>query len=231
MSQSILADTFDAYCARCDLYFISAEKRTEHIQSSSNHPRCEQCDRRFLNHNILRNHFTYSRYHNHCASCEIDFRTPGGLRFHIETAAVHCDDSDDEGDDESDEGFEPSRRSEEWEDEMGQLKYPDQSPEPQDNLDSDYSWEAFDDYDYEDKEDLEDPQQFEAEEASDGEDFAILSHFACPMCCKTPSAICCAPCGHVFCPPCITQAYELIQRCPICMETGEVGELRKIFLV
>jgi hypothetical protein len=69
---------------------------------------------------------------------------------HIEHAPVHCDDSDEEADANDD----PSIPSQEWEEEMGQLEYPDEQP-PQSDDDSDDSWEAFDDYDFEDAEELQ----------------------------------------------------------------------------
>ncbi|KAJ6619438.1 hypothetical protein B0H10DRAFT_2163883 [Mycena sp. CBHHK59/15] len=203
MSDFIPHSDRETYCARCDMYFISEQQRSEHVQSSSNHPRCKQCDRRFLNKKTLSamQHLTYSRYHNYCASCEIDFRSPAASALnrlqHIETAAVHCDDSDDEGEDDAELAV-LSNHPEEWEDEMGELKYPET--------------------------DLQDPQQLEVK------DVDVLRHFACPMCHKYPAAICRAPCGHIFCPPCITRAYECTDVCPICLNAGDVGQLRKIFL-
>ncbi|KAF7365265.1 RING-type domain-containing protein [Mycena venus] len=206
---SFALNTDECYCAICDLYFSSLEQRAEHIQASSQHPECDYCQRRFLNKNILRNHFIYSRHHHYCASCEIGFQTPAGLRYHIEHAPVHCDDSDDEGDGD----YVHNENSIEWEEEMGLRMYPDE-PESS-SEDSDDSWEAYDDYDYEDAEELN-PQ----EESEDDEEDT-----------KNPNSIACAPCGHIFCSPCITHALKYTSACPICSEAGTVEQLRKIFLV
>ncbi|KAJ7459810.1 putative zinc-finger-containing protein [Mycena latifolia] len=217
----------ECYCATCDLYFSSLEQRAEHIQNTPAHPECDYCKRRFLNKNTLRNHFIYSRHHHYCASCEIEFQTPAGLRFHIEHAPVHRDDSDEEDDVEDD----PSIPSHEWEEEMGQLKYPDEPPQSDD--DSDDSWEAFDDYDYEDAEELKNPESAAVEinyESDDEEDEEIVPQFSCPLCHKAPNSVCCAPCGHIFCSPCITHALKHTHACPICSQTGAVEQLRKIFL-
>jgi hypothetical protein len=66
---------------------------------------------------------------------------------HIEYASVHRDDSDDEDEleDELPEG---------WEDEMGQLKFPNEVKDVEDEDDN--SWEHFDACDFEDEEDLGD---------------------------------------------------------------------------
>ncbi|KAJ7935593.1 putative zinc-finger-containing protein, partial [Mycena leptocephala] len=215
----------ECYCAICDLYFSSIEQRMEHIQASPEHPECDYCKRRFLNKNILRNHFIYSRHHHYCASCEIEFQTPAGLRYHIEHAPVHCDDSDEEADVDD-----PSIPSQEWEEELGQLEYPDEQP-PQSDDDSDDSWEAFDDYDFEDAEELqnvEDDDDSDDEEEDESEE--VVPQFSCPICLKSPDSVCCAPCGHIFCSPCITHALKHTNACPICSENGTVEQLRKIFL-
>ncbi|KAJ7095918.1 putative zinc-finger-containing protein [Mycena belliarum] len=217
----------ECYCAPCDLYFSSLEQRAEHIQATPAHPECDYCKRRFLNMNTLRNHFIYSRYHHYCASCEIEFQTPAGLRYHIEHAPVHCDDSDDEGGDEGD----PSIPPQEWEEEMGQLKYPDEPPQSDD--DSDDSWEAFDDYDYEDAEELKEQQSATTKvdcELDDSEGEEAVPQFSCPMCFKKPNSVCCAPCGHIFCSPCITSEITHTHTCPICSQPGGLDQLRKIFL-
>ncbi|KAF7299090.1 RING-type domain-containing protein [Mycena indigotica] len=167
------------YCAQCDLYFDSITDRAAHIQETATHPECGYCKRRFLNNNTLRNHYIYSRYHHYCAACEIEFASPGGLRYHIEFAPVHCDDSDDE----------KEEVSHEWEEEMGQRIYPEEPADAQDD-DSDNSWEDFDDYDYEDVEELEPPIEIEEKETEDGEN----TRFVCPLCCQTPQSVCCTPC-------------------------------------
>ncbi|KAJ7096060.1 hypothetical protein C8R44DRAFT_889788 [Mycena epipterygia] len=41
------------HCTQCDFYFVDAEARSEHVESSSSHPLCEPCSRRFLNENSL----------------------------------------------------------------------------------------------------------------------------------------------------------------------------------
>ncbi|KAJ7288382.1 putative zinc-finger-containing protein [Mycena rebaudengoi] len=221
----------ETYCAACDKYFPSEAARAEHIQSSPAHPRCAHCDRRFLNKNILRNHYVYSRHHNYCASCEIEFKTPAGLRYHIETAAIHCDDSDSDSED-----VEPARRSGAWEDEMGLRRYPDEEAPRDDDDDDDGAWEAFDDYDFEDAAELVDPEPLidEEEEQEEGEEEdsvgAPVRQFACPVCEGGAGAVCCAPCGHMFCAPCITRALKQTEACPICREPGEATELRRIFL-
>ncbi|KAJ7794141.1 putative zinc-finger-containing protein [Mycena olivaceomarginata] len=224
----------ECYCAICDMYFSSLEQRAEHIQATVRHPECNYCQRRFLNKNILRNHFIYSRHHHYCASCEIEFQTPSGLRYHIEHAPVHCDDSDDEDEGEYNPG---DVSSTEWEEEMGQLAYPDEPDvvAHSDDDDSDDSWEAYDDYDYEDAEDL-DSQEEESEDEEDDEEAEdqgeeVVPQFSCPMCQgENPKSLACAPCGHLFCSPCITQALKHTNACPICSEAGTVGQLRKIFL-
>ncbi|KAJ7044070.1 hypothetical protein C8F04DRAFT_1389476 [Mycena alexandri] len=239
----------ECYCAICDMYFSSLEQRMEHIQATPTHPECDYCKRRFLNKNILRNHFLYSRHHHYCASCEIEFQTPAGLRYHIEHAAVHCDDSDEE--DEDDRSHSPSSSSSrfpspssvdahealsslQWQDEMGQLMYPDEPESTSDDEDSDDSYEAFDDYDYEDAEELRDPALVDNEDHADDEcedeNEKIVPQFSCPLCFKAPESVCCAPCGHIFCSPCITHALKHTNACPLCSEVGEVEQLRKIFL-
>ncbi|KAJ7780598.1 putative zinc-finger-containing protein [Mycena maculata] len=228
-------NTDECYCAPCDLYFSSLAQRTEHIQASPAHPECDYCKRRFLNKNILRNHFVYSRHHHYCASCEIEFRTPAGLRYHIEHAPVHCDDSDSEEENEEPEKHR-SIPAHEWEEEMGQLKYPDEPVPCSDDDDDDDSWEAFDDYDYESAEELKDPRAEDSEDDTDSDEDAddegddVVSQFACPTCDKRPQSVCCAPCGHIFCSPCIVNALKHTSACPICAEPAVVEHLRKIFL-
>ncbi|KAJ6512229.1 putative zinc-finger-containing protein [Mycena vitilis] len=219
----------ECYCAICDQYFSSLDQRMEHIQASANHPECDYCKRRFLNKNTLRNHFIYSRHHHYCASCEIEFQTPAGLRYHIEYAPVHCDDDSDE--EEEDACEDPSIPSHEWEDEMGQLAYPDEQP-PQSDDDSDDSWEAYDDYDYEDAEEIQDMHVEDDDDTDEDDDDSeeAVPPFSCPMCRKVPSSVCCTPCGHIFCSPCITNALKHSNECPVCSETGTVEQLRKIFL-
>ncbi|KAJ7175806.1 hypothetical protein C8R46DRAFT_70234 [Mycena filopes] len=244
----------ECYCAICDQYFSSLGQRMEHIQATATHPECDYCQRRFLNKNILRNHFIYSRHHHYCASCEIEFRTPAGLRYHIEHAAVHCDDSDSDDDEEeaAARSYSPSPSSSRfpspsafdgddaltaslrWEEEMGELLYPDEPAPPSSDDDSDDSYEAFDDYDFEDAEELRDPALVELEDVPDDEcedeDDEIVPQFSCPMCLKAPESVCCAPCGHIFCALCITHALKQTRACPMCSEAGEVEQLRKIFL-
>ncbi|KAJ7505369.1 putative zinc-finger-containing protein [Mycena galericulata] len=222
----------ECYCVICDLYFSSQAQRMEHIQESPDHPGCDYCQRRFLNKNILRNHFVYSRHHHYCASCEIEFQTPAGLRYHIEHAPVHCDDSDSE-EDEEDDGEEYSSIPEhEWEEEMGRLRYPDEQAPEED--DSDDSWEDFDDYDYESAEELKVPQGVKDEDEDtddeDDDDENVVPHFSCPMCEKNSESVTCAPCGHLFCSPCIANAIKQTSVCPICAEPALVPQLRKIFL-
>ncbi|KAJ7784615.1 hypothetical protein B0H16DRAFT_1784326 [Mycena metata] len=232
----------ECYCAICDMYFSSLEQRVEHIQATPTHPECDYCKRRFLNKNILRNHFIYSRHHHYCASCEIEFQTPAGLRYHIEHAAVHCDDSDEEDEYEDARSHSPSPSSSrfpspssldahealsslQWEEEMGQLMYPDEPDPTSDDEDSDDSYEAFDDYDYEDAEELH-PALVEDDDSADDEredeNEKIVPQFSCPLCLKAPESVCCAPC--------ITHALKYTNACPLCSEVGEVEQLRKIFL-
>ncbi|KAJ7644089.1 hypothetical protein FB45DRAFT_287785 [Roridomyces roridus] len=218
------------YCSLCDVYFHSQSERMQHIQDSPQHPECEYCMRRFLNKNILRNHFIYSRLHNYCASCEIEFQTPAGLRYHIEHAPVHCDDSDSEDDGETCDSDIPE---EEWEDEMGRLKYPDEPWEDSDLDGGDNSWEVFDAYDFESQEEIaglsvedEEEQQEEEEDVDEN----VVPLFSCPLCQETPQSVCCAPCGHIFCSPCITNVFKHEGACPVCSEPGQVEQLRKIFL-
>ncbi|KII91265.1 hypothetical protein PLICRDRAFT_89594 [Plicaturopsis crispa FD-325 SS-3] len=108
-----------SYCAICDLSFTSEAARAQHIAASAIHPFCRPCDRRFLNGNSLRSHYVLSARHHYCAVCERTFRSAAGLRMHIEYAAVHRDDSDD---DSATDGDEPD---EGWEDELGQMEFPD----------------------------------------------------------------------------------------------------------
>ncbi|KAJ7147471.1 putative zinc-finger-containing protein [Mycena crocata] len=221
----------ECYCASCDMYFSSLQQRKEHIQASREHPECDYCKRRFLNKNTLRNHFIYSRHHHYCSSCEIEFKTPSGLRYHIEHAPVHCDDSDEEDGNDCD----LSIPSHEWEEVMGQLKYPDEPPQSED--DSDDSWEEYDDYDYEEAEELMNREDMvhsqdedeDEEEGSDDEE-EVAPQFSCPICFKSPTSVCCAPCGHIFCSPCITHTLKSSRACPICSEICSVEQLRKIFL-
>ncbi|KAJ7212159.1 putative zinc-finger-containing protein [Mycena pura] len=183
----------ECYCARCDLYFDSLAQRSDHVQATATHPECDYCKRRFLNNNTLRNHYIYSRHHHYCASCEIEYQSPAGLRYHIEHAPVHCDDSDEEEDANDDTHI----ASPEWEEEMGQLSYPDEPAQPED---SDNSWEEYDDYDYEDAEELLD-SLYEEDGQSDDDDSqeTVVFNFFCPMCRKIPNSVCCTPCGHIFC--------------------------------
>ncbi|KAI0790544.1 hypothetical protein C8Q75DRAFT_122384 [Abortiporus biennis] len=108
-----------SYCSLCDRYFPGEEARAAHVQTSANHPLCEPCNKRFANRNSLRNHWVSSNRHNYCAACDREFKTAAGLRIHIEYAAVHRDDSDDEYD--SDDDFE---EAEGWEDNLGSSEYP-----------------------------------------------------------------------------------------------------------
>ncbi|KAJ6508863.1 putative zinc-finger-containing protein [Mycena sanguinolenta] len=233
----------ECYCAICDLYFSSLEQRAEHIQESEMHPECDYCKRRYLNKNTLRNHYIYSKHHHYCASCQIEFKTPSGLRYHIEHAPVHCDDSDDE------EGYNNEANAEhgksghfsltEWEDEMGLRIYPDEcesgAHSAADDSEDD-SWEAYDDYDYDDAEDLgsseeeleNDSSEDEEEEGDDDEN--VVAQFSCPMCEDKPNSVACTPCGHLFCSPCITSSLKHTKACPVCSEAGAVEQLRKIFL-
>ncbi|KAJ6559240.1 hypothetical protein DFH09DRAFT_1316990 [Mycena vulgaris] len=88
----------ECYCAICDL------RRPDH-------PECDYCKRRYLNKNTLRNHFIYSRHHHYCA---VTYRARAGpLRLTV-TRRTSVDDD-------------PSIPSQEWEEEMGQLKYPDEA--------------------------------------------------------------------------------------------------------
>lgn len=73
---------------------------------------------------------------------------------HIEYAAVHRDDSDDEDIDDLE-----LEEEEGWEDKLAQLRYPDEVggpsiiPDGEEPSDDD-EWEDFDEYDFEDEEDL-----------------------------------------------------------------------------
>ncbi|KAF7338767.1 Protein HIR [Mycena sanguinolenta] len=55
--------TTDVYCSQCDLYFVDVVARTEHIESSTDHPHCETCCRRFLNQNSLTLHLKCAARH------------------------------------------------------------------------------------------------------------------------------------------------------------------------
>ncbi|KAJ7222062.1 hypothetical protein B0H12DRAFT_1078264 [Mycena haematopus] len=55
--------TADVYCSQCDLHFADVVARSEHIESSTNHPYCETCCRRFLNENSLSLHLKYAARH------------------------------------------------------------------------------------------------------------------------------------------------------------------------
>ncbi|KAJ7069835.1 putative zinc-finger-containing protein [Mycena amicta] len=208
----------ECYCAICDSYFHSLEQRAAHIQESTTHPECNHCKRRFLNNNTLRNHYIYSPYHHYCASCEIEFTSSAGLRYHIEHAPVHCDDSDDE----------EHELSHEWEEEMGQLAYPEEPAQLQDE-ELDNSWEEFDDYDYEDAEELKHLDAASQVEEDDDDDGDIVQ-FACPICRKTSDSVCCTPCGHIFCSPCVALALKDTHACPVCSQPSSVNQLRKIFI-
>ncbi|KAK7048312.1 RING-type domain-containing protein [Favolaschia claudopus] len=229
------------YCALCDTYFPSLRERAAHIQDCALHPECDYCKRRFLNKHTRRNHYVYSKHHHYCASCEIEFDSRSALRYHIEYASVHRDDSDDEGDEddsEYDSDFPQGTSSPEWENEMGLRMYPEEVDvvELPDDSDSDDSWEAFDDYDYEDVDDLlpqeEELEEDDDEEEEEGDEEGLLPQFSCPMCqVQQPNSIACAPCGHMFCSSCISQALKHTHECPACAEPASVEQLRKIFLV
>ncbi|KAJ6572165.1 hypothetical protein B0H19DRAFT_1065140 [Mycena capillaripes] len=51
------------YCRQCDLYFVDAKARSEHIELSPSHPCCETCCRRFLNENSLSLHLQCAAHH------------------------------------------------------------------------------------------------------------------------------------------------------------------------
>ncbi|RDX54813.1 hypothetical protein OH76DRAFT_1340995 [Lentinus brumalis] len=51
----------------------------------------------------------------------------------------------------------------------------------------------------------------------------------CPLCLEEVDRPCVTLCGHVFCAPCITQALNTKQRCPVCRVTAGHKQLRRIF--
>ncbi|KAF8208893.1 hypothetical protein K438DRAFT_1573771, partial [Mycena galopus ATCC 62051] len=210
----------ECYCAPCDLYFSSLAQRAEHIQASPKHPECDYCKRRYLNRNTLRNHYIYSKHHHYCASCEIEFKTPAGLRYHIEHAPVHCADSDDEEEyhSHSHNLNSPEFSWTEWEEEMGILTYPPS---------------AFEN-DQERRRTMIRGRRTTTTTMRTRRSLVSRRDdappFACPMCHTTPHSVACAPCGHLFCSPCITNALKHTSACPVCSEAGKVEQLRKIFL-
>ncbi|KAF5383122.1 hypothetical protein D9615_005055 [Tricholomella constricta] len=224
----------ESYCAICDEYFESVEDRSEHVADSPDHPRCNTCCSRFLNGNALRNHYVYSRFHHYCVSCDVSFDTAAGLRMHIEHAAVHGDDSDDE----DDSSFSSPKLVEGQEDYLGRLMYPDEDSDDEahdEYSDDDDSWEHYDDCDFEDEEDLgdvvtDDIAQIMEEEEEENEDGIPADKFACPICDLSPKTTCSTPCGHLFCGPCIRMAYDIQGSCPVCDEVGSVQQLRKLYI-
>ncbi|KAJ7254413.1 hypothetical protein B0H12DRAFT_1202347 [Mycena haematopus] len=252
---SFALNSDDCYCATCDLYFSSLEQRAEHIQESSVHPECDYCKRRYLNKNTLRNHYIYSKHHHYCASCDVEFQTPSGLRYHIEHAPVHCDDSDDEEEYHTHVGSHRGKSGQmtltEWEDEMGLSTYPEECESGAHSDDeSDDSWEVYDDYDYEDPEDPEDlaprdevfflliwiPLQESGNESEDEEEGAddegdTVPQFSCPMCQTTLTRWLARRAATFFAlRACITGVFKTTHACPVCYEAGTVEQLRKIFL-
>ncbi|OSD02707.1 hypothetical protein PYCCODRAFT_1367093 [Trametes coccinea BRFM310] len=121
---SYYVDNSSCYCSLCDRYFPDAMARTQHIHFARNHPKCEKCNVRFANGNSLRVHYTVSRRHHYCSACDRHFRSPAGLRAHVELSAIHGggDDSDDSDDDDPiDDSYEG------WEDDVGEVRYPDEN--------------------------------------------------------------------------------------------------------
>ncbi|KAJ3996444.1 hypothetical protein F5050DRAFT_1571489 [Lentinula boryana] len=226
-----------AYCVLHDMYFADHEDRNRHVQSSDDHPQCHICDRRFKDHNALRNHWIVAKYHYYCKACDKHFNSAAGLEFHIDEIHVGGDDSDDEDDNDEFEHYEG------WEDDQGADRYPDGvPPEAQAHklgVKDDNSWEGLDDLDFEDEEDLVDPPELRDDDVAadsgeevDEDDEEHLTHqFKCPMCEKNEfAAICTTRCGHMFCAPCITGAYNYTEACPICDEAGEISQLRRIYV-
>ncbi|KAJ3780514.1 hypothetical protein GGU10DRAFT_391210 [Lentinula aff. detonsa] len=226
-----------AYCVLHDMYFADHEDRNRHVQSSDDHPQCHICDRRFKDHNALRNHWIVAKYHYYCKACDKHFNSAAGLEFHIDEIHVGGDDSDDEDFDDEFEHYDG------WEDDQGADRYPDGVPSEAQahklGVEDDNSWEGLDDLDFEDEEDLVDPPEpwndeegNDSDEDLDEDDEEHLTHqFKCPMCEKNEfAAICTTRCGHMFCAPCITGAYKYTKACPICDESGEVSQLRRIYV-
>ncbi|KIK58284.1 hypothetical protein GYMLUDRAFT_171180 [Collybiopsis luxurians FD-317 M1] len=224
-----------SYCAAHDDYFVNDKEREHHIQRSKDHPQCHICDRRFLNLHTLRKHFVIAVGHHYCEECRRHFKTTEGLEYHLDCVHRSGDDSDDEDDD-----YPPNYQSvedDDWEDERGLECYPDGVPAERlahkRYADDDNSWEAWDGFDFEDEEDLADPVTQDNEESDEEEeDEENLTHqFVCPMCEEGEcAAICATRCGHLFCAPCITAAFKHTHECPICDETGEVSDLRRIYV-
>ncbi|KAJ3771021.1 putative zinc-finger-containing protein [Lentinula raphanica] len=235
-----MASTGYAYCVLHDSYFADHEDRQRHIQSSSDHPQCHICDRRFKDNNALRNHWIVAKYHYYCRDCEKHFESPAGLEFHIDEIHIGGYDSDDS--DEEDEYDAEPVYYDGWEDDQGIERYPDGVPAESEahklGVEDDNSWEDCDDLDFEDEEDLADLPELQDDQSSndsdcvlDEDDEHLVHQFECPMCEKNECAtICTTRCGHIFCAPCITGAFKYTEACPICDESGDVSQLRRIYI-
>ncbi|KAF9262162.1 hypothetical protein L218DRAFT_868410 [Marasmius fiardii PR-910] len=204
------------YCSLCDQYFYSKNMLRQHLEYSTRHPRCELCKKSFLNMNSLRNHYVLSSRHNYCRGCDKSFKTASGFRVHMEYAPCHREDFDDD-DAEYDDSIYPQGWEDEWAARLDRQAHKEDPIITRNGSNTSMS-------------------RVEVGKSILALKKRIVSKppkkvtQSCPICLSTSKSMSAAQCGHLFCTPCITHAFQNNNGCPTCRRPGKVDQLRKLDL-
>ncbi|KAF5350295.1 hypothetical protein D9757_014449 [Collybiopsis confluens] len=217
----------ELHCSLCDMDFKSKALLRDHMESSDRHPQCDLCGKSFLNMNSLRRHLILSNRHHHCTTCEKSFDTPLALRIHLEHTKYHREERDELEEDKT-YAYEKAHYPDNWENIVAA------DITRRENIENEV---VVDDEDQLSRIDamkkILDLKQRMAERkprASSTTTRTKSLKQTCAICLCVPKQMCVTKCGHMFCSPCINQAFEQGQGCPTCRKVGFASQLRDVDL-